>query len=178
MVRSVLVVAAFAGGLAGCASGRSPMPAPPVTAARTSLIDSAGPIVLKALRGAGWEAEIVDTSKSGQSAVNPDEMWDENPARVTFTARRPGGGPSVLTPDESAAVLRGVRAEVRRFVEASGGEVLDPTDGEAYREKWVVVPYRIDKTAGTARATIGPASGRPEETANRLELVVREQDAH
>jgi hypothetical protein len=161
----------------GCAVSRSPMPAPPVSPVRGTLIDSARSILEKNLRGEGWEAEVTDTSKRGQTAVNQDEEWDETSAWVTFTARRPDGGPTLLTPDEATAVIKGVRADVRRLVQNSAGEVLDATEGEAYREKWVVVSYRIDKIAGTARVKIGPATDRPEETANRMEVVVREQPA-
>jgi hypothetical protein len=151
------------------------MPAPPVSPVRTTLIDSAGAILEKNLRGAGWEAELTDPSKRGQTAANPDEEWDENTAWVTFTARRPGGGPTLLTPDEATAVVKGVRADVRRLVLNAGGEVIETTEGEAYREKSVTVTYKIDKVAGSAQVKIGPASDRAEETANRMEVVVREQ---
>jgi hypothetical protein len=159
----------------GCAVSRSPMPAPPATPVRGTLIDSARSILEKNLRGEGWEAEVTDTSKQGQCAINQEEEWDENSAWVTFTARRPGGGATLLTPVEAAAVLKGVRADVRRLVLGYGGEVLDATEGEAYRERTLTVPYRIDKVAGTARVRIGAATDRPEETANRLDVVVREQ---
>jgi hypothetical protein len=159
----------------GCSVSRSPMPCPPVSQVRSTLIDSARSILESNLRGAGWEAELTDSSRRGQTAVNPDEEWDENSAWVAFTARRPGGGPTLLTPDEAAAVVKGVRSDVRRLVQNAGGEVVETTEGEAYREKWVQVAYRIDKIAGTARVKIGPASDRAEETANRMEVVVREQ---
>jgi hypothetical protein len=175
MNRSLAVAVLLFGASLGCAGGRSPMPAPPVTALRLTLIDSAQAILEKALHCEGWDAQVTATSKIGQTAVNSDEAWDENTAWVTFTAQRSAGGPTLLTPEESAAVLKAVRSDLRRLIQAFGGEVLDTSEGEAYREKWVAVTYRLDKTIGTIRVKIGPASGRPEETDNRLEVVVREQ---
>jgi hypothetical protein len=174
MTRSLISGVFLLCGSAGCTISRPPTP-PPVTPVRLTLIDSAPAILEGALRGEGWEARVTDTSKIGQTAVNTDEAWDENTAWVTFTARRPAGGPTLLAPEEAAAVLKAVRADVRRLVQAYGGTVGDTTDGEAYREKWVVLTYQLDKAVGTVRVKIGPASGRPEETDNRLEVVVREQ---
>ena len=159
---------------AACTVGR-PMTAPAPTPVRTSLIDAATPLLEKQLRNEGWESQVVDTAKRGQTAVNVEEMWDENTATVTFTAKRPDGEPKLLRPEESAVLIRGMRSDIRKVILSWGGEALDTIEGEGYRERWIVIPYKFDRILGTVRLRFGPATDRAEETTNRLEVVIREQ---
>jgi hypothetical protein len=106
--------------------------------------------------------------------VNANELWDESTAYVTFNAKR-GGPAALVTPSEAAVVLKGIRSDIRRVVTAYGGEVLDSAEGEGYRERWMVIPYKLDRVFGTIRLRFGPATGLAEETTNRLDVVIREQ---
>lgn len=160
--------------MVGCTVGR-PMTAPSPTPVRASLIDAAAPLLEKQLRNDGWEFQTGEIAKRGQTAVNAEELWDENTTFVTFTAKRPDAEPKLLRPEESTVLLRGMRSDIRKVIQSWGGEALDTTEGEGYRERWLIIPYKLDRVLGTVRLRIGPATDRAEETMNRLDLVIREQ---
>ena len=162
---------------AGCTLSRAAVAPPPPTVVRTTLTESVRTLVAARLAGDGWRGEVLDLSRAGQSADNPDEAWDETSFRVRFAATGPDGGERLLAQPEMAALLRGLRADVRKLVTNAGGENQDTTEGELFRERWLLVPYKLGPTAGWVRVTVGPASGRHEETHSRLELGVRELPA-
>ena len=159
----------------GCSTSNTSLQNAPSSVVRPSLIASATTLLEKNLKGEGWTAVITETSKRGQTAVNSDEEWDENSAWVTFIARRDNADPRLLTPSEAAQVLKAFRLDIRRLVFNANGDPLDSSEGEAYRERWLIVPYQIDSVSGTVKVTIKAASDKPEETVNRLEVVIREQ---
>lgn len=161
--------------LAGCTFGR-PLSPPPPTAVRMILADGVRIEAEKNLTAEGWQFDLLDSSKRGQTAVNESEEWDENQAWVTFAARKGDDpAPVVLSPTDATPILRGVRSDVRKLVSAAGGEVLETAEGESYRERWVTISYKVDKIGGWVRASVRPATDRAEETTNRLEITVREQ---
>lgn len=172
-MRRLTAISLFA--LAGCTVGR-PLQPPPPTAVRSILADGVRIEAEKNLAAEGWQFDLLDSSKRGQTAVNDTEEWDENQAWVVFTARKGDDpAPVLLSPTDATPILRGVRADVRKLVSAAGGEVQDTAEGESYRERWVMVSYKVDKVSGWVRACVRAASDLPEETNNRLEITVREQ---
>ena len=162
---------------AGCTAGRTTVAPAPPTVVRATLAHTIRTLVEPRLEADGWRGEIVEVSQTGQSASNREEEWDETTLRVTFAARGSDGDPRLLTQPEMAALLRGVRSDVRRLVSGFGGENQDTSDGEVFRERWLACPYKIGDTAGWVRATVGPASHKAEETVTRVELVIREMPA-
>lgn len=171
MVRAALPLLTL---VAGCTFGRPMQPLPP-TVVRASLADGVRPLTEKSLTGEGWQVHVIDTTREGQTAVNDGEEWDETRVSMTFTAHRPDGPPTLLGPADATPVLRGLRTDIRKLVTTAGGEVLDSAELEAYRERSMVIGYKIDKVSGWVRAAIRPATDRPDETINRLDITVREQ---
>jgi hypothetical protein len=163
--------------LAGCSVTRNTNPQPPPSAVRTTLDDTIRAVAVRRLAGDGWRATVTDIARSGQSADNPDEVWQESVWVVTFVAHGPDGTPRLLRQPEMAAVLRGMQSSVWGLVWGAGGDVQDPAEGEGFRERWVFCPYKLTGAAGWARITLGPLTGKDEETVSRLELVIRELPA-
>lgn len=152
-----------------------PLASPAPTPVRGTLIDATALLLEKQLRSEGWEFQVGDVAKRGQAAVNAEELWDETTASVTFTAKRPDGELKLLRPEESAVLIRGLRSDIRKVIQSWGGEALDTSEGEGYRERWAVIPYKLDRVLGTVRLRFGPATDLAEETTNRLDVVIREQ---
>jgi hypothetical protein len=173
MVRVVLPILTL---LTGCTIGRSLQPPPP-SVVRTGLAAEVRRLAEKNLTGEGWLIELSETAAQGQSAVNDGEEWDESSFVLLFTARKSEGGQLILSPTDATPVLRGLRSDVRRLVTTAGGEVLETAETETYRERSAMIGYKLDKVTGWVKATIRPASDRPDETMNRLEVTVHEQPA-
>lgn len=173
-MRASWVVSGIAVALSACTISR-PMSAPSPTPVRASLNDAAAPLLEKQLRADGWVFQVVDTAKRGQTAVNAEELWDENTVSVTFTAKRSDGEVKLLRPEESVVLIRGLRTDIRKVIQTWGGEAFDTSEGEGFRERWAVIPYKIDRVIGTVRLRFGPATDLAEETTNRLDVVIREQ---
>src|SRR5262245_50718911 len=107
--------------LASACTLSRPMTAPSPTPIRGTLIDVAVLLLELQLRTEGWEFQIVDVAKRGQTAGNAEELWDENSASVTFTAKRPDGVPKLLRPEESVVLIRGLRSDIRKVIQSWGG---------------------------------------------------------
>ena len=173
-VPCVWLVAALA---AGCALNRPATTVPAESPVRANLRSAAADILKRNATGDGWEASGLTSDTAGQTAADPDDSWDENTARLTFTPVDPDGRARELTTADLADLLGRVRADVKRAVLAADGEVLDTTDGEQYRERGFELNYKLDKVAGRVRGRAAPASGAADEPAVRLELTVRERPA-
>lgn len=161
--------------LAGCMTGRLVHTQAAQTPIRVTITESVREVVAARLEAAdAWRGEVVSVSQTGQSATNPGEEWDDTTLTVTFAARGNDGEPRLLTQPEMADLLRGMRSHLRRVVTQFGGENQDTSEGEAFRERWLAVPYKLGTVAGGMRATVGPASHKAEETVSQLVLTVRE----
>ncbi len=158
----------------GCTTGRSTLAPTQPTAVRSGLIELLRPLVETRLVGDGWRGEVLEITRTGQSAANPDEVWDEVVLGVTFVANTDDGDERLLSQTEMTGVLRALRGDVRRVVSAVGGENQDSAEGEMYRERWLICPYGVGDTVGWVKVTAGPASHKAEETTSRLEFVIRE----
>jgi hypothetical protein len=161
--------------LAGCMTGRLTQTQAPHTPIRVTVAETVREMLAARLEATdAWRGEIVGVSQSGQSATNPGEEWDETTLTVTFAATGNDGEPRLLTQPEMADLLRGLRSHLRRVVTQFGGENQDTSEGEAFRERWLAVPYKLGAVAGGMRATVGPASHKADETVSQLVLTVRE----
>lgn len=161
--------------LTGCMTGRLAQTQAPQTPIRVTIAETVREMVAARFEAADtWRGEIVEVSQTGQSASDPGEGWDETTLTVTFAARGNDGALRLLTQPEMADLLRGLRSHLRRVVTQFGGENQDTSEGEAFRERWLAVPYKLGTVAGGVRATAGPASHKAEETVSRLVLTVRE----
>ena len=170
------LVSSFATGLiflAGCASTSS-VQSTPATPVRLAVVDQIPAALERSLRDAGWEPEIKTSGKTGTTSLNVKDAWDETATQITFAVRRPEGNPVLLATDDSGTVLKGLRTDLRKAIQNAGGEVIETAESEAYREKALSITYSTGKVTGTLKVVLTPATDRPEETANRLQLFVRE----
>ncbi len=157
---------------AGCVIGPKAAPEGIPSAVRTGVAVAAWPCVEMKLRGLGFDAELVTSSRTDNAKADGVDAYYEEASTLAFNARR-DGVPVVLTVAEAAAVLAGVKSDVRKLVTTAGGEVTDTAEGEAYQERTLVVAYRVDRVVGTLQFRLTPADGGAEPS-NRLVVTARE----
>ena len=104
----------------GCV-GRSAMPTPPQSSFRQSLGYTTPQLLTRSVQSEGWQVEILDRSKSGQTAVNNAEEWDQSTIWVVFAAKRAEGLPVVLTPEQGKPVLANLKSDLRKMIQNNGG---------------------------------------------------------
>ena len=161
----------------GCAAGPRPSDAVPVSAVRTSLLRKVEGLLRKSLEDDGWVVGRFETKSEGTVARNSGDAWDENVVTATFDASKPPADAVALSVPEQVAVMANLRLDLRKVVTNQDGEVIDVTQGEAYRERTLTMTYRLDAAVGTVTVRLRPATDVPEETRNRFDVTVREQPA-
>jgi hypothetical protein len=164
--------------ISGCLfSVRTGDTAPPESVARVPLRARLMAAIEKLLSTDRWAGTIAEKTVEGRVSPNPGDVWSEDGYTLDVAATKPDGTPVLIPVDDYLPLLLTLRRRIRDVVEESGGEQLEWTTAEAYRERSLLFRYKSGAVVGWVLVRMHPKTERPEELLTRIDVTVQERPA-
>lgn len=147
------------------------------SAVRLPLRDRVVGLVEKQLSGDGWTGTIVSRTADGRVSTNVSDIWSEDVFTLDVAAKQTDGTPIVIPMNDAATLLGTLRKRIRDVVEDNGGEQLDYTVKDAFRERSLEFRYKSGGMVGWVHVRVFPKADRPDEDITRIEITIHELPA-
>jgi hypothetical protein len=147
------------------------------SAVRLPLRDRVVGLVEKQLSGDGWTGTVVSRVNDGRVSTNASDVWSEDVFTLDVAVKQTDGTPIVIPMTDAVTHLGTLRKRIRDVVEDNGGEQLDYTIKDAYRERTLEFRYKSGGMVGWVQVRVFPKADRPDEEITRFEITIHELPA-